>query len=158
MLNINLQMECSSFLNTCRSGSIATFSSSPFWITFIREQFPVKSWNSNHEYQMSSDVSGFHDWKILCFSATLSKNGKVKLLNEWRHEISFNSAWTHRNQEIWKVHWYKKGIELINVKLKKFIQLEINLLALARWNYTYMVCSKNSVLTTWDVFKNQNIL
>ena len=57
-----------------------------------------------------------------------------------------------------KVHWYKKGIELINVKLKKSTQLEINLLALARWNYTYMVCSKNSVLTAWDIFKNQNIL
>ena len=141
-----------------QSGSIATFLSSSFWTIFIREQFLLKSWNSNHEHQMSFDVSGFQDWKILCFSATLSKNGKVKLLNEWWHEISFNSAWTHRNQEIWKVHWYKKGIELINEKLKKSIQLEINLLALARWNYTYMVCSKNLVLTTWDVFKNQNIL
>ena len=125
-----------------QSGSTATFLSSSFWTIFIREQCLLKSWNSKQEHQMSFDVSGFQDWKSLCFSATLSKNGKVKLLNEWWHEISFNSAWTHRNQEIWKVHWYKKGIELINEKLKKSIQLEINLLALARWNYTYMVCSK----------------
>lgn len=151
-------MERSSFLNTYRSGSSATFSSSPFWTTFIREQFPLKLWNSNHEYQMSFDVSGFHDERFCVFSATLSKNGKVKLLNEWWHEVSFNSAWTHRNQEIWKVHQYEKGIELINEKLKKSIQLEINLLSLARWNYTYMVCSKNLVLIIWDLFKNQNIL
>jgi hypothetical protein len=33
------------------------------------------------------------------FSATLNKNGKVKWLNEWWHEIAFNPAQTLRNPE-----------------------------------------------------------